>query len=109
MRRAHTGHYVFTLRVDQIFAVKNFFAARWIAGESDPGGARFSHVAEDHRLDVDRRSPLARDAIFAAINDRPVVHPRTEYGADRAPKLFLCILWKRLPGALFDQRFETLH
>ncbi len=75
MWRAHTGDDVFTLRVDQVFAVENLFAARRIAGEGDPGRARFPHVAEDHSLHVDCRSPLARDAIFAAINDRPVVHP----------------------------------
>ena len=47
----------------------------------------FAGVAEHHRLHVDGRSPFGRDVVFAAINDRAVVHPGTEHSADRASKL----------------------
>src|SRR5258708_37733351 len=30
----HSSHYVFSLRVDQEFAVEDFFAGRWVARES---------------------------------------------------------------------------
>ncbi len=75
MRRAHACDDVFALGVDQIFTVKNFFAAGRIARERDAGRARFAHVAEHHRLDVDRCSPFVRDSVFAAVNNRAVVHP----------------------------------
>ena len=75
LRRAHSGHNVFALRVHQEFAVENFFAAGRVAREGDAGRAGLAHVAEDHRLHVDRRSPLARNPILAAVNDRAVVHP----------------------------------
>ena len=49
------------------------------------------------------------NAVFAAINDRAIVHPRTENRADRAPELFARILRKRFSGAFLDQRLEALH
>ena len=94
VRRAHARDHVFALRVDQIFAVENFFAAGRIARERDAGRARVAHVAEDHRLHIDRRAPVVRNAVFPAINNRAVVLPRTEDGADRAPKLGARILRK---------------
>ena len=75
MRRAHACHHVFALGVDQIFPIENFFAAGRIARESDSGRAGVAHVAEHHCLDVDRRSPIVRETIFAAINNGAVVHP----------------------------------
>ena len=56
---------VFALGVDQIFAVENFLAGRRIARESNAGRARLAHVAEDHRLNVHRRAPIVRNAVFA--------------------------------------------
>ena len=79
VRRAHARDHVFALGVDQIFAVKNFLAARWIASERDAGRARVAHVAEDHRLDVDRCAPVVGNPVFATINNaRSLFHePKT--------------------------------
>ena len=109
VRRAHAGDNVFALGVDEIFAVENFLAAGRIAGEGDASGAGVAHVAEDHRLHVDGRAPIVGDAVFAPINDRAVVIPGTENGADRAPELGARILRKRFAGALLDQILEALH
>ena len=109
LRRAHAGDHVFALRVDQVFAVENFFAAGRVTRERDPSRAGFAHVAEDHCLDVDRRPPIARNPILSAIDDRPVVHPRTKDRSDCAPKLFARTLRKRFSGPLFDQPLEALH
>ena len=94
MRRAHPRHDVFPLCIDQILAVENFLAAGGIARESHARRARFAHIAENHRLDVDRRAPIVGDAIFSPVNNRTIIHPRTKDCADRAPKLFLRVLWK---------------
>ena len=109
MGRAHAGDDVFALGVDQIFAVENFFAAGRITCKRNAGRARFTHVSEYHRLHVHGRAPIMRDSVFAPIDNRAVVHPRTEHRADRSPHLLLRILWKRFAGALLDQRFESLH
>ena len=75
MRRAHARDDIFALRVDQVFAVKDFFAGGRIARERDTGRARFAHIAKHHRLNVDRRAPIARDAVFPPINNRAIIHP----------------------------------
>ena len=107
VRRAHARYDIFALGVDQIFAVEDFLAARRVAREGDAGRARVPHVAEDHRLHVDRRTPVVGNPVFAPINDRAVVVPRTENRTDRTPELFPRILRKRFPGSLFDQFLET--
>ncbi len=48
------------------------------------------------------------NVVFAAINDRAVVHPRAEHGADGAAQLVPRIVRKILAGALLDQRLEAL-
>ena len=106
--RAHAGHDVFALGVDQKFAVEHFFAGRRIARERHAGSGVLAGVAVNHRLHVDRGSPFGRDVVFAAIDNRAVVHPGTEHGADRAPELLPRILRKFLAGAFLDQRLETL-
>ena len=66
-------------------------------------------VAEDHGLDVDRRSPFGGDVILAAINDGAVVHPGTENSADGAFELVPGIGGEFLAGAFLDQILEALH
>ena len=102
MWRAHAGDDVFTLRVDQIFAVKNFFAAGRIARERNARRARLAHVAKHHCLHVDGRAPIVRDSIFTPINNGAVVHPGTENSADRSPHLLLRVLRKRFASSLLD-------
>ena len=102
MRRAHARHHVLALRVDQIFAVKNSFAACWVARECNSGRAGVAHVSEHHCLDIDRRSPIVRESVLSPVNNRAIIHPRAKNRADRAPKLFLRVLWKRFAGPCFD-------
>ena len=106
--RAHARHDVFALGVDEEFAVKHFFAAGRVAGEGDAGTGFFAGVAEDHRLDVDGRSPFGGNIVFAAIDDGAVIHPGAEDGADGAFELLPRIGRKFLAGAFLDQRLETL-
>ena len=61
LRRAGAGDHVLALGVEQELAVEGLLAGRGVAGEGDAGGRGVAHVAEDHRLDVDRRAPVLRD------------------------------------------------
>src|SRR5215217_6224755 len=109
MRRADTSNDVFALCIDEVFAVENLLARGWVARECNSRCAGFTHVSEHHRLHIYRCSPLARNAVLPPINDRAIVHPRAEYGADCAPKLFVWILGKRFSGPVVDQSLEPLH
>jgi hypothetical protein len=75
MRRAHASDHVFTLRVDEVFAVENFFAGGRVARECHSRRAGVAHISEHHRLNVHCCSPLVRDAVLPSINDGAVVHP----------------------------------
>ena len=63
-------------------------------------------VAIYHRLHIDGGAPLGGNIVFAAIDNRAVVHPGTEHGANGAPSCFHGSLGKFLAGALLDQRLE---
>ena len=104
--RADAGHDVFALGVDQVVAVEARRAQRHVAGHGHAGGAVVAQVAEDHRLHVDGRAPFVRNAVGAAIDDGPVVHPAAEHGADRAPDLLHRIVGEVLAGALLDGLLE---
>ena len=109
MRGPYPSDDVFALRVDQIFTIEDFFAGGRIACECNPSRACFSHVAEDHRLHIDCRAPIVRDAVLPPINDRAIIHPRAENRTDCAPKLTGWILRKRFSGPFFDQRLKALQ
>ena len=102
LRRADAGDHVLALRVDQEFAVELLLAGRGIAREGDAGGRGLAHIAEHHRLHVDRGAPAFRDVVQAAIGDGALVHPRAEHRADRAPQLLVRVLRERLAVLLLD-------
>jgi hypothetical protein len=85
LRRADAGDDVLALGVDEEFAVKLLLAGRGIAREGDAGRRGLTHIAEYHRLHVDRGAPAFRNGVQPAIGDRTLVHPRPEHGADGAP------------------------
>ena len=109
MRRPHARDNIFALSVNQVFTVEDFFAGRRVARKGNTRRARLSHVAEHHCLDVHRCAPIVRNAVFSAINDRSIIHPRPENRADCAPELLVRVLWKRFSSALIDQSLETPH
>src|SRR3546814_20281353 len=68
------------------FAVPGALAGRGVAGERDAGRRGVAHIAEHHRLHIDRGAPFGGDRIQAAIDLRAVAFPAREHGADRAPR-----------------------
>src|SRR5262249_26238452 len=67
------------------------------------GRRGFAAVAEDHRLDVDGRSPVVGNAMELAVRPRPVVVPGAKYRADGSPELLLRIVGGRIAGVLADE------
>ncbi len=79
--------HVFALSVDQVIAIQARGAESDVAGHGHAGGTILAQVAEDHGLNVDGRAPLVRNAVGAAIDDGPVVHPAAEDRRDGSPDL----------------------
>ena len=104
---ADAGDDVLALGVDEEFAVEFVGAIGGIAGERDAGAGGFAGVAEDHGLDVNGGAPFGRDVVFAAIDARPVIHPRTEDGARGAPELVPGAVREGFTGAFFDESLEA--
>ena len=75
MWRAHARNHVFALRVNEVFAVENLFAAGRIPRKRHPRRASVAHVSKHHRLNIDRSSPIVGDTVLSPINDRAIVHP----------------------------------
>ena len=98
LRRANAGHHVFALRVDQEFAVQPALAGRGIARERDPGRRGIAHIAEHHRLDVDRGAPGFRNVMQPPVGHRARIHPRRKHRPNRAPQLVVRILREILAG-----------
>src|SRR5450432_2759368 len=109
MRRAHARHHVFPLGIDQIFAVEHSLSARRITRESHTGSAGLSHVAKNHCLHIHSRAPVLWNLVFATIDLRTVVHPRSKYRVDRVPQLRLRILWNSLVRTFLNERLEALY
>ena len=98
LRRADARHHVLALRVDQEFAVQLALAGRGIARERNAGRRGLAHIAEHHRLHVDRGAPGFRNVVQPAVGHRARVHPGRKHRADRAPQLVVRILREILAG-----------
>ena len=109
LRRADAGYHVFALCVDQVFAVENVFAGSGVARKGHAGSRRFAHVTEYHRLYGYGGAPFGRDVVQLAVQDRTLVHPTAEYGADGAPELFPRIGRELFAGILQDGGLETFY
>ena len=107
LRRPDAGDDVLALRVDQELAVELLDAVRRIARERDARSRLIAGVAVHHRLHVDGRAPLRRDVVLAAVDDRAIVHPGAEHGADGAHQLIPRRRREVLAGALLDERLEA--
>ncbi|CEG08892.1 hypothetical protein BN961_02312 [Afipia felis] len=107
LRRADAGDDVLALRVDEEFAVQLALAGRGIARERNAGRRGLAHVAEYHRLHVDRGTPRLRNIVQAAIRHGARRHPRTEHRANRAPELLVRILREIVAGLARDHLLVT--
>ena len=82
------GDHVLALGVDEKFAIKTLIAGGRVASKGHAGSAVFPQIAENHRLNIDRRAPIVRDLVELAIGNCPIVIPRSEHRANGTPQLF---------------------
>ena len=94
--RADPGDNVFALGVDQIFAIEQALARRWVTRKGHTRSGGFAHIAKHHGLNVDGGAPAFGDVMHLAIKVGAVIHPRPEHSTDCAPQLVVHILWEWL-------------
>ena len=109
LRRAYAGDHVFALGVDQVFAVDAPGARGGIARERDARARRAAHVAKDHGLHVDGRTPVPGDVVHPAVHIGARVVPGTEDGLDRFQQLRGRLLREILVLRLSIDVLEALH
>ena len=90
-RSTNASDDVFALGVGEEFGVDLLFAGSRVTGEGDAGAGIFTHVAEDHRLDVDGGAPFVGDAIHLTIDVGAGVVPAAEDSGDSFAELFIRI------------------
>ena len=103
-RRTNAGDDVLALRIGEKLAVESFFTGGRIPGEGHAGAAIVAHVAEHHRLDIDRCAEIVRNPVQIAIDDRPFIVPGAEYRFHRHEQLLHRILREGTAG-LVDHQF----
>jgi hypothetical protein len=109
LRGAYAGDDILALGVDEEFAIQPLVAGRGVAREGDAGGAIVTHVAEHHRLYIDRRAPGFRYVVHPAVELGAVVHPAVEHRADGAPELIARVLREGVAEFAADQGLVCGH
>ena len=90
-RSAHTGHNVFSLRIDKEFTHQFVFPGSRITCEGNAGTGIVVQVAEYHRHHVNSGSPAVRNVIVAAVYICAGIVPGAENSFDGSHQLFLGI------------------
>ena len=107
LRGTNARNDVLALSVDKKLTVKNLFARGRIARESHARTGLTARVSEYHGLNVNGRSPVGRDVVFAPVYDRAIVHPGTKDRADGAIELFPRIGWKIASRTIAHEFLES--
>jgi len=58
---------VFTLGIEEVFAIKFIGTIGWVSGKRDASPGILTHVTKDHRLDIDGCSPFVWDMVHPTI------------------------------------------
>ena len=101
LRSTDTRHDVLALRVHQILAEQLLFARCGIARKGNTRSRVLAHVAENHRLHVDRRSPIGGNVVHPSVINCSRVVPAAEHRKNRLYELLLGVLGKFLSFEFF--------
>ena len=107
LRGADACDDVLALCVNEVLAKNALLTGGRVASERNTGSGGIAHVAEYHRLYVDRGAPVARDIVHAAVDDCARVVPRTEHRLDRLHQLYLRVLREFLAHLFGINRLVT--
>ena len=75
LRSTDTRHNVFTLRINQIFAVEKVFARSGVTAEANSRSGSVAHITEHHCLNAYGSTPLVGNSFHFTIKDSAFVHP----------------------------------
>ena len=109
LRSTHTCHHVFSLCIDQILAKDSFLTGGRITGKCNTGSGGVTHISKYHRLYIDSGSPVTRDIIHTAIDNRTIIVPGTEHSLYRTHQLLFRVLWEIFFLCLFIDCFKTVN
>ncbi len=109
LRSTDTGNNVFTLSVNQIFAIEQVFTVTGIAREANTCCRSISHITEYHCLNGYSSTPFCRNAFHFAVKNSAFVHPTAEYGTNSTPKLFVSVGREVLTGLFFNGSFKAFY
>ena len=102
------GHDVFTLSVREPLPEEDLLAVLRIAREAHARRRGVAHVAEHHRLDVDRRARVVWDALRLSVVACSRRVEASEDGIDGQAKLVLWML-REGPVAFGDDILKCAH
>ena len=88
LRSTDTGYNIFTLCVDQIFAIKQTLTVTCVTREANTSSRSITHVTEYHGLYAYSSTPFGRNTFHFAVKNGAFVHPTAEYSTNGTPKLF---------------------
>src|SRR3546814_10033822 len=91
------------------FAVPGALAGRGVAGERDAGRRGVAHIAEHHRLHIDRGAPFGGDRIQAAIDLRSEEHTSELQSLMRISYAVFCLKKKNIKNNNITRTYEQLH
>ena len=103
LRGADTRDNVFPLRIDQILAIIGILTGGGVTRKGHTRRRGIAHIAEHHRLHIDRSAPVARDRVQATIDLGAVRFPACKHCAHRAPQLLVHILREGFAPFGFDK------
>ena len=92
VRVADTGHDIFALGIEQVFAHHLLFTSGWVAGKGYASARVIAHVAKDHGHDIDRGAKIIGNVGGLAVVNRFLAHPRFEHSLGRQFELLVHIL-----------------
>lgn len=101
LRSTDSRHDVLALRVHQILAEQLLFARCGIARKGNARSRVLAHVAENHRLHVDRCSPIGGNVVHPSVINCSRVVPAAEHRKNRLYELLLGVLGKFLSFEFF--------
>src|SRR5579863_7898076 len=79
---ADTGNDIFSLCVEQIFAIYALLTSGGVARKSNASAAIVAHVAKDHALYIDGGTEIVGNFVEVAVINGAFVVPRGENGLD---------------------------
>ena len=102
-RRTDTGHDVFTLRVDEVFAEDCIFAGSRVTRKGNTRTGGIGHITEDHLLHVNGGAQIVGNFIHLAVQNGAFIVPAFENGCNGFFKLFTRILREFFVGQFLIQ------